>query len=158
MDIKIYQKNKLYIVFHMHKSKPLEFLNNQMTELDNINNMNNLNDLNNQQHQNDLNNQQINDNINNQRNNDNANNQPILNDVNNQNDKQIKYKHIHDILHKLYFIDKNFDGIDQLLRKAKVIDNQSIFCFWKTCERGEFFLCRIGFQALLPCLFKYKLS
>ncbi len=106
----------------MLKSKPLEFLNNQLTELDNINNMNNLNDLNNQQHYNDLNNQQINDNINNQRNHDDANNQPILNDVNNQNDKQIKYKHIHDILYKLYFTDKNFDGIDQLLRKAKVID------------------------------------
>lgn len=104
------------------KGKPLDFINNQHIELDDINNMNNLNDLNNQQYYNELNNQQYHDDLNNQQNNDLLNNQQNLNNLNNQSDKKLKAKQIHDILYRLYFTEKNFDGIDQLLRKAKLID------------------------------------
>ena len=105
---------------------------NDDNELQNTYDIQRLNDLNNQHTINNINNQKQLDNLNNPQNNlDDINNQQnIIDNTNNQNDeKQRKYKRIYDILFKLYFTDKNFDGIEQLLRKAKVIE--------KTIKRSD---------------------
>ena len=112
-----------------------------MTTKQLIDDDNHLQNTYNTHHLNDLNNQHTINHINNQNQLDNLNNpQTHLNDINNQqnqndeeNNKKLeserKYKHIYDILFKIYFTDKNFDGIEQLLRKAKAVD--------KTIKRND---------------------
>lgn len=77
---------------------------------DDLNNQMIVNDLNNHLIQNNLsNNQFINNDINNQLINNNLNNQLIHDDSNN----------IYDLLYNIYIIEKNYDGVNELYRKAK---------------------------------------
>ena len=80
--------------------------NNQIINNDNLNNqMMNNDDLNNQMINNDLNNQMIND------------------EINNKKQSKTSYEDIQKLLYKIYVTDKNYDGINELYRKAKLVNN-----------------------------------